>query len=138
MSLALCHRLSSRIPLPRFFGTVPPAQKNDIFQDDNVFGPGSSDLNLIATAYEQSVGLERLELLCKLSGRTAFLMDPLKVDHYGTAKDPILVDSVVGKRLVGCTGFPKYSHETLWFWVKEDQTMRCLDCGQAFRINKLH
>ena len=106
--------------------------------DSDVVGPGSSDPNLIATPYEQAVGLERVELLSKLAGKSAFLMAPLVVDHFGTLKDPILVDSVVGRRIAGCTGYPKGSHEPLWFWVDEKEgPMRCNDCGQAFRINKL-
>lgn len=106
--------------------------------DSAVVGPGASDPSLIATTYEQAAGAERLELLGELSGRSAFLTEPLKVDHYGTLKDPIMVDSVEGRRLVGCTGFPKYSHDPMWFWVAEGEPMRCIDCGQAFRINKIH
>lgn len=107
--------------------------------DSDVVGPGTRDPNAISTPYEIAAGLERVELLAKLAGSSAFLMEPLKVDHYGTLKEPILVDSVVGRRLVGCTGFPKYSHEVLWFWVDSKVgPMRCQDCGQAFRINKLH
>lgn len=123
-------------------GTTTPNQPSShskITADNEVVGPGTTDLSLIANAYEQAAGLERVEFLAKLAGRSAFLMEPLKVDHYGTLKDPIQVDSVVGRRLVGCTGFPKYSHEPLWFWVDEKEgPMRCNDCGQAFRINKLH
>ncbi|PJF17506.1 hypothetical protein PSACC_02683 [Paramicrosporidium saccamoebae] len=101
--------------------------------DTDVVGPGTRDPNAISTPYEISAGLERVELLAKLAGSSAFLMEPLKVDHYGTLKEPILVDSVVGRRLVGCTGFPKYSHEVLWFWVdSKEGPMRCQDCGQAF------
>jgi cytochrome c oxidase subunit 5b len=106
--------------------------------DEESVGPGTKDPALIASSYEQAAGLERVELLGKLAGRSAFLMDPLVVDHFGTLKDPIHVDSVIGRRLVGCTGFPKGSHEPLWFWVDEKEPMRCNDCGQAFRINKLH
>lgn len=101
-------------------------------------GPGASSPSLIATPYEQAVGSERLELLGDLSGRSAFLTAPLVVDHYGTPKDPIKVDSVEGARLVGCTGFPKYSHEPMWFWVEHDHgPTRCIECGQAFAINKI-
>lgn len=114
--------------------TTPPSHC-----DDNVIGPGTKDPSLIATTYEQAPGLERVELLGKLAGKSAFLMEPLKVDHFGTLKDPILVDSMVGRRIVGCTGFPKDSHALLYFWVDEAEgPARCLDCGQAFRINKLH
>lgn len=113
-------------------GSAPPP-------DSEVVGPGSSNPDQIATPYEQAAGRERLELLAKLAGNSAFLMEPLKVDHFGTLKDPIMVDSVVGRRIVGCTGFPKYSHEPVYFWVDgEEGPMRCNDCGQAFKINKLH
>lgn len=110
-------------------------------------GPGGST-GEIATKYQQAAGLERLEYLSDLTNRPLFLMDPLKVDHYGTQADPILVESLDGRRLVGCTGFPKDSHEPIWFWVgqlteAEERAPsgpfrnRCAECGQSFKIKLL-
>lgn len=138
----------AKTALPRLVGRLYSASGHDhgahgdkktSFKDEDVVGPGTTDPDLIASPYEQAAGLERLELLGKVAGRSAFLMEPLKVDHYGTLTDPILVDSVEGRRIVGCTGFPKQSHDPLYFWVDHNEgPMRCQDCGQAFRINKLH
>src|SRR5262249_17371514 len=94
------------------------------------------------TDYEQAAGRARLEYLSKMSGRPLYLMQPLNIDHYGTPDRPIMVDSVEGERIVGCTGFPKDSHEPLWMWVRQsDRTKgpptRCPEGGQAFEINKL-
>ncbi len=108
--------------------------------DAAVVGPGPApDGATIGTEYEQAAGKERVEYLSGLAGRSAFLMDPLCVDHYGTLADPILVESAVGRRLVGCTGFPKYSHEAVFFFAGDEGELdggaaRCNDCGQAFRI----
>lgn len=115
--------------------------------DDNehvVMPPSSmsttSSADQLPTPYEHVVGKERLEMLQELSGKQAFLDRPMVVDHYGTLKDPIKVDTIVGERLVGCTGFPKYSHDPVWMWVRENSLIhpkRCCHCGQAFQINKL-
>lgn len=115
----------------------PVANSSEI-PDEQVLGPGNTDANRISTVFEQASGAERIEYLAKLTGKNAFLTDPLRVDHYGTLEDPILVESVVGRRLAGCTGFPKYSHEPLWLWVDEKEPpARCQECGQAFKINKI-
>jgi len=106
--------------------------------DSTVTGPGGTDPTRVATDYEQAAGLERIEMLAKLSQTQPFLMDPLVIDHYGTPTNPIMVDSMVGKRLAGCTGFPKYSHFPRWIWVDQEKGInRCQFCGQAFKINKL-
>jgi cytochrome c oxidase subunit 5b len=99
-----------------------------------IVGPGR-DPSSIATPYEMTAGLERLEYLSRMSGRPLYLNDPLKVDHYGTLKNPIMVDSIEEDRIVGCTGFPKYSHAPLWMRLK-GQT-RCLECGQAFQLRRI-
>lgn len=111
----------------------PPILPPDIVQDvSDKIGPH--------TAYESTVGLQRLQLLGKMAEKEVFLTKPLNVDHYGTLENPILVDTVVGERLVGCTGFPKYSHRPLWLWITRVsliEATRCPDCGQAFRANIL-
>lgn len=117
-----------------------PANAPAIVAPDAVGAPDG-----VPTAYATAAGLERLEMLAALARdgggpNDVFLMRPLDVSHYGTPADPILVDSVVGERIVGCTGFPKYSHAPLWMWVRweeRDTPARCAHCGQAFRINKL-
>lgn len=102
--------------------------------DDVVMGPGGPG-DRIATPYEHTVGLERLEYLAKISGRDIYLNSPLKVEQYGTLANPILVESIEDERIAGCSGYPKDSHEIIWMRVSG--TKRCPECGQAFKIHKL-
>ena len=48
--------------------------------------------------------MSRLEYLARVQGVNIFNEEALKVDHYGTLEDPILVETVSGERIVGCTG----------------------------------
>ena len=111
--------------------------------DKPIVGPGRTDPTQMATQYEITTGLERLEYLAKVSGRgSIYAMDPLTVDHYGTLHDPIPVPSIDGEeRIVGCTGFPKYSHDPMWMVVKPGGNggvgARCIDCGQCFSIKPI-
>ena len=95
------------------------------------------------TPYETATNVERLEYLADQVGRQIFLDQPLRIDRFGTLKDPILVDSNLTDhgRIVGCTGFPKDSHELWWFEVgplgTKREMRRCPECGQAFRINQV-
>lgn len=92
----------------------------------------SAPLFSIATPFEHLAGLQRVEYLAKLADRNIYLNQPLKVDHYGTLQDPIMVPSLYEDRVVGCSGFPKESHEFMWFICKG--VTRCIECGQAFKI----
>lgn len=99
-----------------------------------IMGPGGPG-DRISTPYEHTVGLERLEYLARMSGRNFYMMEPLKIDQYGTLDNPVIVESMVGERIAGCTGFPKDSHEVVW--MKVSGTKRCPECGQAFKIKKV-
>ncbi len=100
-----------------------------------VVGPGGPS-DRIADMYEQSAGLERLEYLANLAQRPLFLTDPLQVKSFGTLQNPIAVQSISGKRIVGCTGFPADSHEIVWFECDVNKgSGRCPECGQAFAIH---
>ena len=48
--------------------------------------------------------MERLDYLARVQGINIFHDDSLKVDHYGTLDNPILVETITGERIVGCTG----------------------------------
>lgn len=72
-------------------------------------GPGAAP-GEVPTDLQQATGLERQELLAKLEGRELFDMEPLKMTHLGTIKNPIVVKSHDPIRFVGCTG--KYRIET--------------------------
>jgi cytochrome c oxidase subunit 5b len=85
--------------------------------------------------YEQSAGLERLEYLSNLAQRPLFLMNPLRIEKFGTLREPVPVESISGHRIVGCSGFPVDSHELMWFECDvEKGPGRCPECGQAFAI----
>lgn len=137
-------RLSTTNTPPTATNTKPSdsASKNDRKHDDHhhhqeykpIVGPGR-DPARIATAYESTAGLERLEYLSHMSGRPLYLNEPLRVDHYGTLQKPVEVPSLEEERIVGCTGFPKYSHAPMWMRLKG--VMRCVECGQAFRIKRV-
>lgn len=116
----------------RTFASKPEPKDNEV--EPPVVGPGGPSDKILGM-YEQSAGLERLEYLAGLAGRSIFLMEPLKVDRFGTLKAPIPVESISGERMVGCSGFPVESHELMWFNVsKEKGPGRCPECGQAFAI----
>jgi len=51
----------------------------------------------VATDEQQATGLERFELLGKLSGKDVFDMEPLEMTRLGTTKDPIVIDSLVSR-----------------------------------------
>ena len=110
-------------------------------------GPGAKT-GTIGSDYDQSVGVERLELLSKLAGRSVFsskelLCHPRGEGIKGTVADPVLVETLassgdaveVKERIVGCSGVPKGSHEIGFFWVRsESEPARCPECGQAFKL----
>lgn len=64
-----------------------------------LFGPGAK-AGTVPSAYEQTTGLERLQLLGDIEGISVFDESPLDSSRVGTKKDPILVSSFV--RVVLC------------------------------------
>ena len=133
--LAMFRNVLKRLRVWRdFFLHDPPVDPN--FKP--ITGAGrhpSASPSSISTPYEHLAGLQRVEYLAKLADRNIYLNQPLKVDHYGTLQDPIKVLSLYDDRVVGCSGFPKESHDTMWFICKE--VTRCIECGQAFKIEKV-
>ncbi|EPZ33242.1 hypothetical protein O9G_001593 [Rozella allomycis CSF55] len=65
-----------------------------------------------------SKGASRLEYL-GLLGKPVVLNYPLVMEKKGTMDDPIIVDTIMGIRTVGCTA---------------GETTRCPDCCQAFHL----
>ncbi|KAK4047389.1 hypothetical protein OIV83_005436 [Microbotryomycetes sp. JL201] len=86
-------------------------------------GPGGK-AGEVPTDYEQATGLERFELLMKLKGEEAFSLEPLQVERMGTVASPIEVFSLDHERIVGCTGFPVDSHDTVLFPVNDQKPVR--------------
>lgn len=119
-------------------------------KDSPIQGPGTKT-GTIGSDYDQAVGVERLELLSKLAGRSIFsskevLCHPRGEGIKGTLTDPVLVETLAGsgdsveakERIVGCSGVPKGSHEIGYFWVRsEKEAARCPECGQAFKLKPI-
>merc|ERR1712072_211687 len=97
--------------------------------------PEGAPEGTVPTEMNQATGLERFELLSKLNGEDPFFMAPLQVEHMGTKANPITVKSLDHDRIIGCTGFPVDSHDTIYFPVHKDNPMRCPECGCAYAID---
>lgn len=52
-----------------------------------------------------------------MEGIDIFNMKPLDAPYKGTIEKPVMVRSAGEEQFVGCTGFPKDSHEVLWLGV---------------------
>ncbi|GAA5864662.1 hypothetical protein JCM8547_008264 [Rhodosporidiobolus lusitaniae] len=102
-------------------------------QEPLIQGPGGKT-GEVPTDFEQATGLERFELLHKLKGEEAFSLEPLEVPRLGTLADPIKVFSLDRTRIVGCTGYPVDSHDTVLFPVNE-KGVRCPECGCAYAVD---
>ncbi|KAI9146160.1 cytochrome c oxidase, partial [Paraphysoderma sedebokerense] len=101
-------------------------------------GPGGP-VGKIPSDLEQSTGLERHEYISMLEGKEAFDTKPLEMTHMGTPQNPIVVKSVDPERLVGCTGYPADSHDTLWLVVKQTKGVdRCPECGCCYQLKPHH
>jgi len=84
---------------------------------------------------EQITGREKLEMEASKEGVKLFDMDPLK-GPFGTADAPVIVESAVGSRIVGCVGGDgEDSHELLWMNLDNGHPRSCSECGQVFVIN---
>ncbi|CAO1628640.1 unnamed protein product [Jaminaea pallidilutea] len=95
--------------------------------------PGEVPSNL-----QQATGLERFEMLGKLEGIDVFDMKPLDASRLGTIKDPIVVDSLAHERVIGCTGYPAGSHDTLWYnLTTHKKHHRCIECGSVYTLNHI-
>ncbi|KAK4689299.1 cytochrome c oxidase subunit 5b, partial [Tremellales sp. Uapishka_1] len=90
----------------------------------------------VSTDDEQATGLERFELLGKKEGIDVFDMKPLDMTRLGTMSEPIAIYSLFPERLVGCTGYPADSHDTIWLRVSDKlKNHRCPECGCVYTLN---
>ncbi|GAA5998508.1 cytochrome c oxidase subunit IV [Rhodotorula paludigena] len=121
----------AQAPVARTFLTSLPRFSDH--QEPILQGPGGKS-GEIPTDLEQATGLERFELLHKLKGEEAFSLEPLEVPRLGTVEDPIKVFSLDATRIVGCTGFPVDSHDTILFTAHKDKAIRCPECGCAYQV----
>ncbi|EGG08240.1 uncharacterized protein MELLADRAFT_74577 [Melampsora larici-populina 98AG31] len=89
----------------------------------------------VPTDLEQATGIERYEILARMEGLEPFDNKPLAVPHMGTLADPVKVFSLERTRIVGCTGFPVDSHDTIYMKVSDSRPRRCGECGCAYVID---
>ncbi|EIM22243.1 COX5B-domain-containing protein [Wallemia mellicola] len=103
----------------------------------SIYGPGAED-GTVPTDEDQATGIERMELLAKAQGSELFDMQPLKVDRMGTMKDPIIVPSLTPIRIVGSTGYPVDSNDTVWLTLDvrvNDGIGRCPESGVVYKLD---
>ncbi|KAI9594205.1 cytochrome c oxidase [Syncephalis fuscata] len=104
------------------------------FKQPEIYTGTGAKSGEIPSDADQSTGLERLEILAKIKGQELWDMNPLEVNRLGTVENPIIVETEVESRFVGCTGYPTESHDTLWINVCHDhKNDRCPECGCVFK-----
>ncbi|EIM90912.1 COX5B-domain-containing protein [Stereum hirsutum FP-91666 SS1] len=99
-----------------------------------LFGPGAKK-GEVATAENQSTGLDRVESLGLLQGVEVWDQNPLDSSRIGTKKDPIKVISYFPERTIGCTGSPADSHDIQWMVLNKDKIRRCHECGSVYELD---
>jgi cytochrome c oxidase subunit 5b len=116
---------------------------------DDLLPPGAP-VGTIATDLNQSVGLERYEVLGKMQGIDVWDMKPLDSsrkgimrspllkqtahDESGTMEDPIVVKSIGLERYVGCSGGD--THTVNWMTISRSKPIeRCIQCGNVIKMD---
>ncbi|KAI8450490.1 cytochrome c oxidase polypeptide IV [Phakopsora pachyrhizi] len=97
-------------------------------------GPGAKP-GTVPTDLEQATGIERFEILARMEGHNPFDRTPLQVTHMGTLDNPVKVPSLERTRIIGCTGFPADSHDTIYMKVSSSRPRRCPECGCAYVVD---
>jgi len=101
----------------------------------HLFGPGSYP-GEVATDFEQATGRERYELMYRMAGLDPWHTAPLQLPYYGTMKNPIFIWASNPFRIVGCTGYPKDSHDRHYMRVRMGPiATRCTECGNAYALD---
>ncbi|KAL8276319.1 hypothetical protein RQP46_011285 [Phenoliferia psychrophenolica] len=125
--------MRSAVATPARAFTAFAARASD-HQEPQIFGTGGK-AGEVPTDLDQATGIERFELLYKLKGEEAFSTQPLEVTQMGTLTAPISVFSLDNTRIVGCTGFPVDSHDTILFTINKEKPTRCPECGCAYQVD---
>ncbi|CAL1716207.1 unnamed protein product [Somion occarium] len=99
-----------------------------------IFGEGAKP-GEVPTDFNQSTGLERLQVLGEVEGVDVFDLNPLDSSRIGTKVDPIKVFSWEPERTIGCTGAPSESHELLWMKLTKEKQRRCPECGSVYQLD---
>ncbi|KAK0545580.1 Cytochrome c oxidase subunit 4 [Tilletia horrida] len=100
-----------------------------------LLGDGAKD-GEVPTDEAQATGLERYELLGRLEGVDVFDLKPLDASRTGTLKDPIVIQSLWHERVIGCTGSPAGSHDTVYLHLNTElKHHRCPECGSVYKLD---
>jgi len=100
-----------------------------------IFGPGSQP-GEVATDFEQATGRERFELMYRMAGLDPWHTTPLQLPYAGTMKNPVFIWASNPFRVVGCTGYPKDSHDRHYMRVRMGPiASRCSECGTAYALD---
>jgi len=120
----------------RALSTTPRRLSDDHHGPPQVYGPGAKNPKGIPTDDEQATGIERFQLLGRMEGVDVFDMKPLDASRVGTPTDPIMVQSFFPERIVGCTGCPADSHDTIWLNLNTTlKNHRCPECGSVYNLD---
>jgi len=114
---------SARVPLPE-----PKWKQQDGIEEK------------VATSLDMATGLERAEMLAALEGKNIF--DEAPIGPFGTAADPVLVESIFDERIMGCPGDcaggdTRANNEVRWFVVTSAKPYTCPTCQQVFALKKV-
>ncbi|KAK9463574.1 cytochrome c oxidase subunit VB-domain-containing protein [Lipomyces oligophaga] len=107
---------------------------DEVTHELDLFGPGAAG-DVVPSNFEQSTGLERLQLLADLEGIDLFDMEKgLPADRVGTIADPVILEVPVPQKYIGCTGVPAGSHEIEWMNATIHKPSRCIECGSVYKL----
>lgn len=84
--------------------------------------------------FDQATGLERAEI----DHPDLFKHNEVLRGPFGTAENPVMIQSNFDARIVGCTGqAPPEDHDLFWINVEKGQIAECGQCGQCFSLDPL-
>jgi uncharacterized Zn-finger protein len=84
--------------------------------------------------FDQATGLERAEI----DHPDLFKHNEVLRGPFGTAENPVMIQSNFDARIVGCTGqAPPEDHDLFWINVEKGQIATCGQCGQCFSLDPL-
>ena len=88
----------------------------------------------VADDLDQATGLQHAELVADILDKP-FFQEALIQGPFGTAENPVLIESTLGYRIVGCTGGEgDQEHDVAWFEMHSGQPLACDCCGQFYQL----
>ncbi|KAI0566785.1 cytochrome c oxidase subunit Vb [Gracilaria domingensis] len=88
----------------------------------------------VPSIIDQATGLERAEI----DHPDLFKHNEVLRGPFGTAENPVKIQSAFDSRIVGCTGKASPDdHDLVWLLVKKDENGVCSVCGQVFELDPL-